>query len=132
MTKGALLCSGVIIDHDLALLPRTPRYLFMTNAAIRPRIRWDGKLQVDGMNRTGRCVDVARIGVPAAAGAMTDFAFDHFANVGTVMDAFGPSGVLNGVAGFAIRRSLELGLVLGDFRNRIAAIMPKLVKGLVD
>ena len=132
MTEGALLRSGVILDHDLGLLQRSPRHLFVTKRAERPRVGRDGKLQVVGVNRAGRCVDIALLGVAAAAGAVADLAFHDLADIGAVVDAFGPFGELRGVAGLAICRALVLGFVAGDFRHRVAAIVPVLVKGLVD
>ncbi|MGB8398493.1 hypothetical protein [Bradyrhizobium sp.] len=90
MTDSALLRPGVVGDHDLTLLQRSPRQPFMAKRAKLSGVGRNDQLEIPRVIRAGsrsfeRAQDVA-----LAAGAVTHLAFNDLSDVGAVVHAIGP------------------------------------------
>src|SRR5208282_3360439 len=64
-----------------------------------------------------------------AGGAVADFAFDDFSEVGAVVDAFGPLRQLHGVTWRAISNTSVSRFFRRDLRDRITPVMTVFVEG---
>jgi hypothetical protein len=128
VTDRALLRSGMVGGHDLTLLQRPPRQAFMAAGAKLSRVGRDDHLQISGVNRAGRGAHERVADIALTGGTVADLAFDDFAEVGAVVDSFGPLRELLGVAGRAIGHALVFRFVRGDIRDRVAPVMTIFVK----
>jgi len=129
VTNGALLRPGVIGDHDLRLLRRSPGRPLMTKGAELSRVGWDRHLEVGGVIGAARRDHEHAARLALAGGAVADFALDDLSSIGAVVDAFGPRRHLLGVTWRAISNTPVLGFFRSDLRNRIAPVMTVFVKG---
>ncbi len=85
-------------DHDLALLRGPARHLFVAEGAQLLRIGGNGEPAAGGVIDAGGHMLKHPPGIPATCSPMADLALNGLAEVRAVMHAFGPYGVLLGVA----------------------------------
>jgi len=128
VTDHALLRPGVLGDHDLTLLQRPPCHPFVAEGAELPCVGRHDHLEAGRVIGPGRRRFEHAAILTLAGGAVADLAFDDFSDVHAVVDALEPVGDLLRMARRAIPDALVFGLVGGDLRNRIAAIVAVLVE----
>ena len=129
VTNGTLLRPGVIGDHDLRLLLRSPGHPLMAKGAELSRVCWHKHLEAGGMIGAARRGHEHAMRLSLAGGAVADFALNDLSDIGAVVDAFRPRRHLLGVTWRAISNTPVLGFFRSDLRDRITTVMTVFVEG---
>ena len=129
VTNDTLLRPGVISNHDLRLLLRSPGHPLMAKGAELSRVCWDKHLEAGGMIGAARRNYEHAMRFSLAGGGMADFALDDLSNIGAVVDAFGPRRHLLGVTWRAISNTPVFGFFRSDLCDRITTVMTVFVEG---
>ena len=128
MASDALLRPGMVSDHDLPLLQRSPGQPFVAEGAELSRVRRNSQLEVGWVIGPGRRSFEHAVIVPLAGSPMADLTLNDLSDVGAVVDAFEPISDLLGVARRTISDAFVLRLVRGDLSNRVAPVMTEFVE----
>ena len=128
MANGALLCSSVIGNDNLALLQRPSGHSFMAERAQLSRVGRHDHLQIFRMIRTGRRRHIPSLSISPSRRTVADFTFYDLADINAVVDAVGPFCDLLRMARGAISRAFVFRFLAGDLDDRFSPVVAIFIK----